>query len=224
MISEAVRTYREIHDQKILEKVIRTFQAKVLKITYREDGKEKQFFPKAATLENFPMVDFSKRLTSASDARRNEWTSEDEQDWQSLFASETASNSPKARGYFNNGENKMKAPAPATQGTVTRRDDSQRVQFFNVDRLAGIPQQITIKAVEFVQTNYGDVTFTLEMNGRPYIWDRKLNSNAYAVIFGAFGEDTDKWIGKSLTAQPYFNPKFKQTEVQLVAPKGKGSK
>lgn len=179
-----------------------------------EDGKEKQVFPKM----NLPSLDEPLKNSAFNP---NQWTDEDGADWQSLFASETVQRNP--RGYFRNEENNMKAPAPATQGTAARRDDSQRVQFFNVDRLAGIEKQITIKAVEFVQSNYGDVTFTLDMEGRTYIWDRKLNSNAYQVIFSAFGNDTDKWIGKALIARPYFNPKFKQTEVQLVAP-AKGGK
>jgi hypothetical protein len=166
------------------------------------------------------MVDFASRLKSARDTR-NEWTEEDEQDWQSLFASETVSVPQKSRGYFRNGENEMKAPKP-TNVSTPKRDDSQRLQFFNVDRLAGEEQTVTIKSVEFVQSNYGDVTFVLEMNGREYIWDRKLNSNAYAVILGAFGEETDEWIGKSLLARPYFNPKFKQTEVQLALPSKRG--
>lgn len=157
------------------------------------------------------MVDFSKRLKSASDYLPDDIADDD---WNSLFASENSSNPP--RGYFRNGDNdNMKAPKP-TNTQTPKRDDSQRLQFFNVDRLAGEEQVVTIKAVEFVQSNYGDVSFTLEMNGRQYLWDRKLNSNAYAVILGAFGEETDDWIGKSLIARPYFNPKFKQTEVQLV--------
>lgn len=145
------------------------------------------------------------------------WT---EQAWESLFASEVPTDR-NPRGYFRNGE-PMKAPKPTSNANTPRRDDSQRLQFFNVDRLAGEEQTVTIKAVEFVTSNYGDVSFTLEMNGRLYLWDRKLNSNAYSVILGAFGEETDDWIGKSLLARPYFNPKFKQTEVQLAAlPKAK---
>ena len=147
-----------------------------------------------------------------------EWNDDgfSEQAWAATFASEQSNNKP--RGYIQNqGETPMKAPAPAVTASSTRRDDSQRIQFFNVDRLAGIEKTITIKAVEFVQSNYGDVSFTLEMEGRTYLWDRKLNSNAYAVIVGAFGDETDNWIGKQLTARPYFNPKFKQTEVQVVA-------
>ena len=162
-----------------------------------------------------------KPILNSARSHYDTWDEADEANWQSLFASENASKPP--RGYLRNEDNNMKAPAPATQGTTTRRDDSQRVQFFNVDRLAGIEKQITIKSVEFVQSNYGDVTFTLDMEGRTYIWDRKLNSNAYQVIFSAFGDDTDKWIGRTLIARPYFNPKFKQTEVQLVAP-AKGRK
>ena len=146
------------------------------------------------------------------------WTPEDEASWMALFASEPYSNKP--RGYIQNGEINMKAPAPAVSASSARRDDSQRIQFFSVDRLAGVEHTVTIKAVEFVQSNYGDVSFTLEMDGRTYLWDRKLNSNAYAVIIGAFGDETDNWIGKQLTARPYFNPKFKQTEVQVVAIKG----
>lgn len=143
------------------------------------------------------------------------WTEKDEADWNALFASEPFSNKP--RGYIQNGEQEMKAPAPAVTASSARRDDSTRIQFFNVDRLAGIEKTVTITGVEFVKSNYGDVSFTLEMEGRTYLWDRKLNSNAYAVIVGAFGDETDNWIGKQLTARPYFNPKFKQTEVQVVA-------
>lgn len=152
----------------------------------------------------------------------SEWTREDQQYWESLFASETTSNT-NPRGYFRNGESQMKAPQP-TNATAPKRDDSQRLQFFNVDKLAGVEQVVTLKSVEFVKSNYGDVTFVIEMNGREYIWDRKLNSNAYTVILAAFGDETDDWIGKSLLARPYFNPKFKQTEVQLAQPVKKGKK
>lgn len=162
------------------------------------------------------MVDFSRKLKSASDSRSlNTWNEDDEAEWTARFASEPYSVKP--RGYFRN-EETMKAPQP-TNATAPKRDDSQRLQFFNVDKLAGVEQVITIKSVEFVKSNYGDVTFVIEMNGREYIWDRKLNSNAYAVILGAFGDETEDWIGKSLLARPYFNPKFKQTEVQLAVAK-----
>lgn len=113
----------------------------------------------------------------------------------------------------------MKAPQPVSTAAAPRKDDSARVQFFSVDRLAGVEQTVKIKTVEFVQSNYGDVSFTLEMNGRPYLWDRKLNSNAYGVIIAAFGDETDNWIGKELLARPVYNAKFKQTEVQVEAKK-----
>lgn len=158
------------------------------------------------------MVDFAK-LNSARKHRQEQGEVSDE--WAATFASEPYQNT--GGSYFRNEENNLKAPKP-TNTQTPKRDDSQRLQFFSVEKLAGIEQVITIKSLEFVQSNYGDVTFTLEMNGREYLWDRKLNSNAYAVILGAFGEETDDWIGKSLTARPWFNPKFKQTEAQLIAP------
>ena len=152
------------------------------------------------------------------------WTYEDEQDWQSLLSSEPAHGRFSPRGNLATKDELMKAPAPTNQATAPRADDSTRLQFFNVDRLAGQEQTIVLKAAEFTPTKYGDVTFTLTMNGRDYLWDRKLSSNAYGVIIKAYGDETDNWIGKSLLARPYFNPKFKQSEVQIEVPKAKVGK
>lgn len=122
----------------------------------------------------------------------------------------------------------LKAPSAPIQTTQQGRG-TKGLQFFRPVDIPGSAKDgtakpITVRIVSVSEIkptdklSFGDykVKLSLVDSGENRLWPLRVNSVAFAALYGMFGADEKKWSGRTISVTKTYNETFEQDQVTVL--------
>lgn len=106
------------------------------------------------------------------------------------------------RSVENQKESEMSLPIPGRGGSSSKK--GPRAPYLKAEHLEGEARTFLVTKVVQEATDYSDLQVLCDetVTKEHYILGLRLNSENYRVLFGSFGEDEKKWVGREFVLSP----------------------
>jgi hypothetical protein len=120
-------------------------------------------------------------------------------------------------------ENNEMLPAPGTGKNASQRESgggrSNRkppaVPFITVEDLTEEPKRAKILGVQTQNTGFNDIIVKIAIGGRSYFLGLKASNPNYELLFKAFGDNENKWVGEEFTIGLNWNEFYEKNFVHV---------